>query len=270
MKKTIKQLLPPVLLGIIRSLRHTKYGWYGNYESWNEVKSKTTWYDNQIIVKKVVDSALKVKKGEAIYERDSVIFDKIQYSWPLLAGLMYVAARKGGKLSVLDFGGSLGTTYFQNRKFFFGVNIEWSIVELKHFVDFGNKNIADDKLKFYESIDSCLKERSPDVVILSTVLQYLENPYTFLNEILGYNFEFILIDRTPFTLNNTDRLTVQKVPPSIYNASYPCWFFSETKFITSINKKYELVESFDSSIKANIPSIFKGFIFVIKEDRNRE
>jgi len=270
MKRIIKQLLPPVLLGMFRSIIYKKYGWRGNYKNWNEAKSKTTGYDNEIIFKKVANAALKVKRGEAIYERDSVIFTKIEYSWPLLAGLMYVSARKGGKLSVLDFGGSLGTTYFQNRRFFFGLNIEWSIIEQKHFVKFGNRDIADDKLKFYESIDSCLKERSPDVVVLSSVLQYIESPYTFLNELIEYGSEFLIFARTGFTLNNKDRLTVQKVPPTIYNAIYPCWFFSETKFLNTITKKYELMESFDSTDKANIPSVFKGFIFAIKENKNNE
>ena len=45
-----------------------------------------------------------MKNGEAVYERDSVLFDEIQYSWGLLAGLQKAALENDGKLCVLDFG----------------------------------------------------------------------------------------------------------------------------------------------------------------------
>ena len=71
----------------------------------------------QDILDKVLAATLKVKQGQAVFERDSVLFDEIEYSWPLLAGLMWAAASNGGKLNVLDFGGALGSSYYQNRKF---------------------------------------------------------------------------------------------------------------------------------------------------------
>jgi putative methyltransferase (TIGR04325 family) len=71
----------------------------------------STGYDSEIILEKTRDALLKVKNGEAAYERDSVLFDEIQYAWPLLTSLMWVAAQAKGILNVLDFGGSLGTTY---------------------------------------------------------------------------------------------------------------------------------------------------------------
>jgi hypothetical protein len=52
-----------------------------------------------------------------------------------------------------------------------------------------------------------------------------------LNESDGYDLarlgaRHIVIDRTPVLVNTKSRvLTVQHVPPSIYEASYPCWLF---------------------------------------------
>ena len=46
--------------------------------------------------------------------------DVMEYQFPLLSGLLYAAARDGG-LSVVDFGGALGSTYFQCRDFLCGV-----------------------------------------------------------------------------------------------------------------------------------------------------
>jgi hypothetical protein len=52
-----------------------------------------------------------VKTGEAVYERDSVLFDEIQYSFPVIAALLRVASANKGKLNVLDFGGSEKSHY---------------------------------------------------------------------------------------------------------------------------------------------------------------
>jgi hypothetical protein len=48
-------------------------------------------YDNDTILKKCKDALLKVKNGEAVYERYSVLFDKVQHSFPVLAGLLRAA-----------------------------------------------------------------------------------------------------------------------------------------------------------------------------------
>ena len=61
-------------------------------------------------------------------------------------------------------------------------------------------------------------------------------------------------------LNGRDRLTVQKVPPEIYSASYPCWFFDKKKFHAFFRDKYSVAATFDSSDKANILSTFCGCI----------
>ncbi|MDV3001980.1 MAG: hypothetical protein N5P05_003586 [Chroococcopsis gigantea SAG 12.99] len=75
-------------------------------------------YDKDIILETVKNSLLQVKEGQAIYERDSVLFDKIEYSFPVLTMLLKVALENDSKLSVLDFGGSLGSHYFQYRNFY--------------------------------------------------------------------------------------------------------------------------------------------------------
>ena len=75
----------------------------------------------------------------------------------------------------------------------------------------------------------------------------MEKPYELLDEIKGYNIEYIIIDRTPFFLSeDDDRLTVQNVPPTIYKASYPAWFFNQKKMIAHLNDKYRLVAEFDA------------------------
>lgn len=248
MKKFIKSLIPPILIDLYQIIYRKKYGWHGNYKTWEEAKRASTGYDSKEILNKVRASLLKVKNGEAVYERDSVIFNEIQYSWPLLAGLMFAAAKSGGELRVLDFGGSLGSTYYQNKKFLDRLeNVSWCIVEQKHFVDVGKEEFEDDRLKFYYDVENCVKNEKPKVLVLSSVLQYLEKPYEVLDELLQYNFEVVILDLTAFSVDVNEILTIQKVNPMIYSAQYPCWMLSLEKLIMIFQKNdFYLIEQFDA------------------------
>jgi putative methyltransferase (TIGR04325 family) len=263
-KEILKDILPPVLVRFITGL---SYGWYGNYATWSEALKKCDGYNSPEILSKVRESALKVKNGEASFERDSVLFNNNEYSFPLLAGLLWITMLNKGKLNLLDFGGSLGSSYFQNKNFLEGLSeLNWCVVEQTSYVNAGKEEFADDKLHFFNSIDDCLDSFDIQLVLLSSVLQYIEKPYELLEEIISKKPGFILIDRTPF-INGADRITVQKVNPAIYAGSYPCWFFNEEKFKSSIEKRYSLIAAFDSLDKANIKSSFKGFLYrKIKND----
>ncbi len=260
MKQFIKSLIPPILISIVNKYKYKNQNWQGNYNSWEEAQIDSTGYDGDEILSKVKNSLLKVKNGEAVYERDSVVFDKIYYSWPLLAGLMLSSKER---LSVLDFGGSLGSTYFQNRKFLDELeNVSWSIVEQNHFVDVGKKEFEDKRLRFYHTVDECITIQQPNVLLLSSVLQYIEKPYGVLDDILENDFEYILIDRTSFSVSHKDIIKMQIVPRSIYKASYPCWFFDEVYFVDYfIAKGYRLIESFDGADGKSLDYYFKGMIW---------
>jgi putative methyltransferase (TIGR04325 family) len=229
----------------------------GNYTSWHEAMADSTGYDAEIILEKAKDALLKVKNGEAIYERDSILFDEIQYSWPLLSGLMWVAACSEGRLNVLDFGGSLGSTYFQNRAFLVGLReVRWNIVEQARQVEVGKAWFEDDQLKFYPDIEGCLAATQPQVMLLCSVLQYLPDPYDRLDQLLNLPCEYLIIDRTPFWDGLTDRLCVQHVPSKIYSASYPSWIFSTERFCSQFTSKWERIAEFDNADKLPGPISF--------------
>lgn len=256
-----------------RKAKKEKYGWFSTNLNWAEAKQKTSGYDNQKILEKCQNALLKIKNGEAVFERDSVIFDKIEYSWPMLCGLLLAAIKNDGRLDIIDFGGSLGSTYFQNRKFLPQLKkVNWNIVEQKNFVECGKKYFTDSELKFYHNIEDCQKENQPNTLLLSSVIQYLEKPYDFLDEMLSKKFQFIIFDLTGFHNEDRDVLTIQKVWPEVYEASYPCWFFSKTKFFKKLLEKYELVEEFSSyfggeiSIDEKPQAQYLGAILKLKSD----
>ena len=269
-KHIIKDCIPPILLQILRYTRNrnnksSKVEFAGNYKSWDDAYNECTGYDSDIILEKTKNALLKVKQGEAVYERDSVLFDEIHYSWPLLVGLLKAACENGNRLSVLDFGGSLGSSYFQCGGFLSGLkSLRWSIVEQPKFVECGRELFETEELKFYNDIDECLNSEKPDVVLLSSVLPYIECPYDLLKDIITRNFQYIILDRTPVVELESGLLTVQKVPKEIYEASYPCWFLSENKLLACFADRYEILADFDSFEAWRLGSVRaqnKGYIF---------
>jgi len=271
------KLLPPIIVDFILFIKSKLLGFsskrqvfFGNYDSWEDAVKSSSGYNSDIIFENVKKSALKVRNGDAVYERDSVIFNKIEYSYPLLAGLMWVAAQNEGKLNLIDFGGALGTTYYQNKKFINELNeVNWFIVEQPKFVKIGKELFENNNLKFFNTIDACLKCCHISVILLSSVIQYFKNPNELIEKILKYNFQYIILDRTFFINAENDRIAIHVVDENIFSASIPTWFFNYEKFINKFTKNYDLICDFYSFDTSNITignnnAINKGIIFKLK------
>lgn len=257
---------------ISRGHLSAQHEWFtGDYSSWEEASRACTGYDAPAILEKVKTALLQVKNGKAVYERDSVLFEKIQYSLPLLTALLYAASISGNNLNILDLGGSLGSTYFQNRKFFTGLkSLQWSIVEQPHFTACGKRYFADNILQFYDSIAECVQSRAPDTILLSSVLPYLPAPYVALEEVIKMRCHTIILDRTPFFKENRpDRLMIEHVPPEIYVANYPAWFFNISKFTKFMQSEYDLLETFPANDTQRLKDLeieYLAMIFVRKKN----
>ena len=237
----------------------------GDFNSWDEANRESTGYDAPQILSKTRAALLKVKEGKAAFERDSVTFDKIEPNVLLLSGLSRAAATNQGRLNVLDFGGSLGGTYFQCRNFLSEINdFHWSVVEQPAQVACGKTDFANHELHFYESVDDCLHEQNPNVLLLSGVLQYLPEPYAFLENALQIGIPYVIVERTAFNANGVDRLTIQHVPASVYEASYPAWFLSESSLRRIFAPGYDLICEYLGDDQAELEggkAVFKGFQF---------
>jgi putative methyltransferase (TIGR04325 family) len=257
----VRRLVPPIAWDALRARVGTR--WHGNYRSWEEAARACGGYDAPAILERVAAATRAVVRGEAACERDSILFDRNQYSWPVLAALLWIAARRDGRLNVVDFGGSLGSSYRQNAKFLASLGeVRWSIVEQANFVELGRREFETEVLRFYSDLEACLVETKPDVVFFSGVLQCIENPYAVLDVVTRAGIPFLVMDRTPFIQGSEDRLTVQTVSKRVYSASYPAWFFSREKFMAALGNGYRLVEEFESGDRAvTVPSRYLGFIF---------
>lgn len=240
LRAALSRVAPP-------ALRTPGIQYAGNFPNWSAARESATGYDAPLILEKAVTAARQVNSGAAPYERDTVVFSEVQQFWPLLAGLLWVASASAGRLSVLDFGGALGSSYHQNRRFLEHLGeLRWSIVEQSHFVEAGRREFQTEALRFYSTLEACIAAERPNLWLLSGVVQYLEHPFELIRTICESSIPYALFDRVVLVADAPTRLTVQTVPPQIYDASYPCWVFNEQEFERSLTSHFEIVARFDS------------------------
>lgn len=212
----------------------------GSYSSWDEAAEATDGYDSNAILEKAIIAARKVRDGQAVFERDTVCMSHPEWNWPILAALYANAARISRPLSVIDFGGALGSLYYQHRNLLIGsIDFRWKIVEQPHFAAAGKSEFEGPELSFHSSIDDAVEEASSSVLLLSSVLQYLPDPWVCLSGLMKQNWAAVVLDRTAIRrTGEADLLTIQTVPPSIYPASYPAWFLKFPRIKEVIGPHY--------------------------------
>jgi putative methyltransferase (TIGR04325 family) len=264
-KHILKELLPPAFLRIASSGAQAvsrRSGFFGNYSSWQQAVSNSNGYDSERIFRRAKSAALQVKNGEAAFERDTVVFPDPDFEWPLLSALLWGASRAGDRLRVLDFGGSLGSLYFQHRRFFQHLKeCRWTVVEQPHIASWGNAALGDGHLRFCERLEDAQDDIPFDLLLMASVLPYVESPYELLRRLLALEIPVAVIDKMPIlAAGKKDRLTVQRVDPAIYPASYPAWFFDGLKLEAEIKKTHRVVARYNCRDRCNIRCDFVGFI----------
>jgi putative methyltransferase (TIGR04325 family) len=267
-KSTLKAMVPECLLEHARQLTGTKIRFAGDFDSWAEAEAASTGYSAKAILDQTIKAARRVKRGEASFERDGVAFPAMEDNSPLAWALKRIAHRYV-RLHVLDFGGSLGSTYHQMRVTRSSlVDVKWAIVEQPAHVEAGVREFGNAELSFHTTIEEACKSNEYEVVLLSGVLQCLPEPFRFLDSLLDRQFPAIILDRTPFMIGDRRRLTIQHVPKSIYPATYPSWFFSETELLANLLKCYDKVAEWPALDKHHPEggrAEYKGFLFELKK-----
>ena len=143
-------------------------------------------------------------------------------------------------LTVLDYGGSLASTFFRNYDIINGLGFTWTIVEQDHLVKAANKLIHQiPNLKFLSVSDFKQQENSGyDILIFGSSLQFMEKPKNLLGILYHDNLRSIIFEQIPFMEDGPTRLTIQKVKEPIYDASYPAWHFNENEFKSWIDRAF--------------------------------
>lgn len=221
----------------------------GNYKSWEEALKLSKGYSDHKIFEKTKKSLESVLLKQAKFERDSFLFYTESYDETLLSILTKIK-KKIKRIHLCDFGGSLGSLYFQHRSIFKSNLIDWNVVEQKHYVKYANNKIDIKNLYFYNNLNFLSKKRI-NVVLFSSSLQYLKYPYQILDKMIKKKISNIIIHRSPFMKNN-EIIKIQYIPKHIYDASYPIRILNINKICKKlkkagykINSQYKLNEEID-------------------------
>lgn len=222
---------------------------YGDYCDYDEAEKRSGTYDDEAIVHKVLEATQLVISGIKAYERDGVCFEHLEINYNLLYYFEKIYIQDG-ELNVCDFGGALGSTYWQHKKSFFDeIQVSWNIVEQGKFVDCGKKYIKDEHLKFYFNVNEI--NTNINCVLFSSVLQYFEN-FNFIKIIINYlHPEYIIFERTPVSIRK--RILIEDVSEPIYNSKRPYVCNKEEELVGFIQGNgYDLIDSWDSLVDPKI------------------
>ena len=242
----VKRLVPETL----RRRWRNRWGWQwfrGEYATWAAARAASGGYAEDAILDRVLAATLTVQQGLAAFERDGVLFHEPENDAPLASALEEVRRAMGGSLRVLDFGGSLGSTYWRLRNWLpAGPELVWDVVEQAGFVTAGREHLGEGRLRFFHTVTEAETAGAHDVLLCSCVLQYLEDPVGTLAEWSRLHIAFLLLHNLPLHAVGPDRLRVQHVPPTIYPASYPVRFFNRAEFLARMAPHYEIVRDYAS------------------------
>ena len=270
-KDVIKSLIPPLAWTVLGKLTSGKQGLVikGDFATFGDahafLRSHSLGdYSEGCIVESVATAIEAVRSGSAVFERDGFLFDEKDYNYPVLTSLLYcfAALGRGSRIDVLDFGGSLGSTYFQNREVLAGLDYAWSVVEQECFVTRGRGCVPE--ISFYYTIDEYLQSgKAKDVCLVSSVLQYLDDPLKWARRIFDVGFRYVLVDRTYFNPLKGTHIGIQYVASSIYNAQYPITLIEYEAFLQVAREcGYSVVNEWVSPVD-KMPLVAKGKRFVL-------
>ena len=239
----------------------------GRFPSWQAACEASTGYSQPVILERLTIATYEaVRSRGQLFDRDGVLFAAPITPFPLLACLLVAAGKNGGKLSVLDFGGGLGSTYRQCQPFLAHLSLlRWNIVEQDNVAAVGREKFSTDVLRFCRSIDEVSSAGPIDVVLFSGVLQYLDEPYAILATALSSKPAMIVVDRNPFWNGDQDLFSLQMVSDEIFPASLPFRTFSKNSLESALVPAYRKLSEFDTvdpDMRVGFDTVrFRGKIF---------
>lgn len=241
-RRILRDLTPPAIARAVAGRSSGLTTLVDGFANWDEAVARAGTYSEASILDRVRTATDAVIAGNAAFERDGVLFPSLEYRWPVVAALMWQAARDHGRLRVLDFGGSLGSTFRQYQSLLGTLDVRWGVVEQPAFVEAGAPYTSQ-ILTFHDSIEACVDTIQPNVVLLSSVLQYLPDPHRVLRRLGTLDAGTLVIDRTPMVDGTDDQAIVQVVPATIYEASYPAWLLTRDRLMADL-PGWRLVDEF--------------------------
>jgi len=115
-------------------------------------------------------------------------------------------------------------------------NVHWNVLDSPMIVNAYRPRGTRLGINFVQLTIESMAEQY-DIAIISSTLQYLKNWEQVLEE-MGRNSKYVVLARTPFTIESEDRYFVQKAVYGDVVVSIPHIFFSKPKFDEKLTRSY--------------------------------
>jgi putative methyltransferase (TIGR04325 family) len=221
------------------------------YSSYESALDKTSGYNSELLAQVVVDKTRRLR--EKLLQIAPPLLDDGGFKTLLV--VLAAAASSGSVFRVIDFGGAAGHHYFGARALIpKSKTLDWRVVETEAMV-LAATEFESEELKFYTSISEA-ESAGPtirvDLVLASSVIQYLPKPLEALDALIAISSTRIFLTRTPLLVGNSPEIIVQKSrlsengPGAMsqefkdVEVAYPATFETYSNVKSRIEKEYEL------------------------------
>jgi putative methyltransferase (TIGR04325 family) len=217
------------------------------FSNWQTAECQCDGYATAPVLESIVKASKAVSQGDALYERDGVIYHQFDENKHLLSALKHIYAEKG-QFQVLDYGGALGSFYRQHCWFLGNFNdFTWCVVDQNNFVETGKRLFENNKLKFEPTLVDAFLKHQPNIAVISNSLQRVERPFEVLDDLAKLDIPYLFIEQAPIIEATEDRITQSFFPAKKCKASYPSWVFSEVKFKEKLGQYYRILDEFEAN-----------------------
>jgi len=179
------------------------------------------------------ESVRRMLKGQAIgvlpEESLDILPDRTMDFHHWIMQFVFIVARSAmgrDELKLLDFGGGFGTHALALKRMLPSLRVEYTVCDLPEFCKIGEK--LNQNVTFISDLEQA--DTDYQLVYASSSIQYIKNWQNLIAHLCKISNRYIFITRTPFVLNHSPFIAVQKA----YGTEYPGWVFNFHDFVKEL------------------------------------
>jgi putative methyltransferase (TIGR04325 family) len=287
-RRLLKLLIPPVFVPMVRTLSNrarsaiTGISTENEYipEGWNygfkhpEIQGWDVPDCLEVNKRTLLEFMALCERTDPLvpHEEDLTTQDAVRFHNNLMifAYAVALASRNLNSLSILDWGGGLGQSYFLAKSLLpADVGVDYHCKEVPILAEYGSRLFTDHH--FYMD-DSCF-ERTYNIVMARATLYYSQDWQHVLSALAGAASPYLLITRQPFVLQVPSFVCLERLQRFGYNVENLNWVLNRSSFLSEARSlNLTLVREFITGQTYQIPKapeqpIFRGFLFRAQDAR---
>ena len=279
-KKSIKQLIPPVIYNyILKNSGHIGLAMWEYAPDGFSRKVKSNGWDLQSIVDLQAAKwpnyleRVKSTKNLGVNHESNYIDHNIPFFHNLLMSFAYVLTLAGlnkKAINFLDWGGGIGHYGLLAGELIKPANLDLNYY-CYDFDIFGTSGREKNPTYTYFSDNTMYNEVKFDLIMASSSIWYESDWRKGIDKILKYNTEFLYITRMIFIIDKPSFVAIQRPKSMGYDTEYLFWVINKFELIEYVTKSgFCLIREFEFGetmpvFKAPEQGTMQGFLFKNKQ-----